>query len=359
MASLPNKNKYPFISIVIPIYNAKQFIVGAIESVLKTNYPYFEIIIIDDLSTDGSFEQIKQKFIKNKKITFVQNKQKKLAAGSRNEGIKRAKGELIALLDHDIEVDKNWLKEIVATFQVYPEVSVVQSRVLDLSKKDVIQHAGIKINTYLGWVVARGFGLSAKKHFLASDEVFANATGLVFKKKVWKAVGGFDEDLAINTDDWDFNWKCWMLGFRQRLSPKAITYHWSKKQQTRDVWIKRTQWEFHFAKVHYIFIKNYEFKNILIFLPVYLAVNFGRGVFNLIFRLNSAPIIASVTSLGWLILHFPKLLEKRRLLSAKRKISDKYLIDHLMDHNFVPNYFIKHWFQAFRVGKSISTESPY
>lgn len=354
-----SKDNWPFISVIIPIFNAKEFVTDALNSVLKTNYPHFEVIVIDDLSTDGSFELIKKKFARSKKVFFYQNPQKKLAAGSRNEGVKKAKGEFIALLDHDIEVDKNWLKEIIKIFRNYPDVSVVQSRVLDLSKRTTIQHAGIKVNTYLGWVVARGFGLSARKYFTVSEEVFANATGLVFTRKAWKAVGGFDEDLAINTDDWDFNWKCWMLGFRQRLAPNAITYHWSKKQKTRDAWIKRTQWEFHFAKVHYIFLKNYELKNILIFLPVYLGVNFGRGLFNLFFRFNSAPLFASITSLGWLIINFPRLMEKRRLLFSKRKINDDYLIRNLMDHSFVPTYFIKHWFQAFRVGKSISTESPY
>ena len=355
----PKRDSYPFISVVIPIFNAKKFITAALESVLKTNYPNYEVIVVDDLSTDGSFELVKQKFGKNKKIALFKNKTKQLAAGSRNRGVIKSRGEYIALLDHDIEVDKNWLKEIMKTFQQYPEVSVVQSRVLDLSKKTTIQHAGIKINTYLGWVVARGFGLNSKNHFNKTEEVFANATGLVFKKSVWKAVGGFDEDLAINTDDWDFNWKCWMLGFRQRLAPKAITYHWSKKQQVRDAWIKRAHWEFHFAKVHYIFLKNYELHNILIYLPVYLVVNFGRGLFNLFFRFNVAPLIASITSVGWLVVHFPSLLKKRQFLASRRKIDDNYLINNLMDNNFVPNYFIKHWLQAFRVGKSISTETPY
>jgi GT2 family glycosyltransferase len=240
----------------------------------------------------------------------------------------------------------------------HKDCGVVQGRVLDLKDKKIIQHAGVKINAYLGWVIPIGFGLAAKSHFTIETQAFANATGLMFKKEVWKKIGGFDEMLEINTDDWDFNWRTNLYGFKHFLAPKSITYHWSKKQQTRDKWINRTNWEFHFAKVPWIFIKNYEIKNMLMFLPIYLLVNFFRSIFNLLFRFNPAPIVGFGMSLIWLGKNFPTLMRERVVVQRNRKVSDQEVLN-LFDRSTPLDYFLKHWLQAFKVGKSLSTENPY
>lgn len=351
------QTKLPFISIVIPVFNADAFITPALKSVLKTKYPHFEVVIIDDMSTDNTWEILK-KFKKYSKIKLFKNKEKLLAAGSRNQGVMKAKGELIALLDHDIEVDPYWLREMIKVLNKHSNCGVVQGKVMDLKDRNIIQHAGVRINASLGWVIPVGFGLNGKNNYTKDIRAFANATGLMFKKQAWKDVGGFDEMLKINTDDWDFNWRTNLYGYEHFLAPKSLTYHWSKKQQTRDKWINRTNWEFHFAKVPWIFIKNYELKNILMYLPVYLLINLFRGIFNLLFRFNPAPIIGFGMSLLWLGKNFPTLMENRIIVQRNRKVSDQELLK-LFDRSTPLDYFLNHWLQAFKVGKSLSTENPY
>lgn len=348
----------PLVSIVIPTYNAANFIKSALNSVLKTRYSNFEVIIVDDCSTDATVDLIKKNF-HQKNLVVYKSKQKLLAAGSRNTGVNLAKGGLVALLDHDIEVDPFWIQEMLQVFENHPDAGTVQSRVLDIKKRNTIQHAGVKINAFLGWVIPVGYGLDHRKHYLIEERSFANATGLMFKKKMWKKLGGFDEMLAINTDDWDFNWRSYLYGYTHYLAPKALTYHWSKKQQSRDVWIKRFWWEFHFAKVPWIFIKNYSLKNIVLFLPVYLTVNFLRGLINLLIRFNPSPLMAFFASLAWVLVNCPKLLELRREVQKNRKIDDEFLLENIFDTNSPWGYFRLHWMQAFKVGKKISTETPY
>jgi GT2 family glycosyltransferase len=352
------KQSFPFVSIVIPTYNAQAFIVPALKSVLKTNYPKFEIVVMDDLSSDQTINLIKTNFSKNTRVHLFRNQIKKLAAGTRNAGIKKAKGSLIALLDHDIEVDPNWIHEMLKVMNRYQDCGVVQGKVMDIKNRDIIQHAGVKINAALGWVIPVGFGLKGKTHFTKEIQAFANATGLMFKKDVWQKVNGFDEMLEINTDDWDFNWRTNLYGFKHYFAPQSLTYHWSKTQRTRDAWIKRTNWEFHFAKVPWIFIKNYELANVFKYLPIYIVVNLARGLFNLIFRLNPAPLLGFLYSIGWLLRNFSILLKQRALVQKNRVISDAELLT-LFDTSNVLNYFINHWFQAFKAGKKISIEKPY
>ena len=63
--------KHPKISVVVPIYNAEKFIARAIASILKSDYPNFEIVIIDDLSTDEGLKIVRSKFGKNKKVKIA------------------------------------------------------------------------------------------------------------------------------------------------------------------------------------------------------------------------------------------------------------------------------------------------
>src|ERR1700683_5328109 len=94
----------PLVSVVIPTYNRTKQTIAAIESVLAQTYPHFEIIVVDDGSTDGSGEVI-QRFIDQKtngshQILFV-GQPNQGASIARNTGIERAQGEYIAFLDSD------------------------------------------------------------------------------------------------------------------------------------------------------------------------------------------------------------------------------------------------------------------
>lgn len=357
--NMKKKINNPLISVVIPTYNAKKFIIPAVKSVLKTNYNNFEVVIVDDKSNDNTFSILIKNFSRNKKIRVYQNSKRLLAAASRNRGIALAMGKYIALLDHDTLVDPNWLVEAVEIFERNPKVGTIQGVVLDITRKHVIQHAGIMINAYLGWVISLGFGQDIREFKLEEKEIFANATGLIFKRSVWKEVGGYDEKLEINVDDWDFNWRCWLYGHKQVLAPKSITYHWSKKQHIRDAWIKRTNWEFHFAKVPWLFIKNYEIKNVFKYIPVYIIVGFIRGVFNIMFRFNPAVMVGYLKAQLWLLENLTDLLKKRKIVQSKRKVSDNYLLNNVMDKSFVPDYFIKHWLPIIKLGRAMSSEKPY
>jgi|SRR3989344_1054107 len=358
MKKIRKNSTFPLVSIIIPVYNAAEFIERAVISVMKTDYPNFEIVLVDDMSTDKSWDILKKIVIKNNNIRIERNSKKLLAAGTRNVGCRMAKGEFIALLDHDVEVDKNWINEAISIFKLNKSLGTVQGVVMDVVRRDIIQHAGIMINAYLGWVIAKGFGKKIKNYKPKEEEVFANATGLIFKKEVWKKIGGFDEDLAINLDDWDFNWRCWLYGYKQILAPKSITYHWSKKQNVRDKWISRLPWEFHFAKVPWLFIKNYELVSVFKFLPIYLVASFIRGIFNLIFRFNPSPILAYFGALFWTAVNFDKLIIKRHEVQKNRQLKDSYLLNKIMDKNFVTGYFIKHWLPVITLGKAMSTNTP-
>ena len=88
------------VSIIVPVYNAEKFIDETINTVLNQTYKNWELLLINDCSTDNSVKLI-QKYLKDERIKLINNKENSRAAITRNNGIKKAKGRYICFLDAD------------------------------------------------------------------------------------------------------------------------------------------------------------------------------------------------------------------------------------------------------------------
>ena len=107
------------VSIVIPTYNRSKDIEKSVQSILKIDYPNYEVIVVDDASKDDTIE-ILEKF-RNKKLRIIQRKINGGPAAARNDGIKAAKGSFIAFTDSDCTVSKNWIRDLVKFLDKLPE----------------------------------------------------------------------------------------------------------------------------------------------------------------------------------------------------------------------------------------------
>jgi len=104
--------KNPKVSIIIPCYNSEKTLIECLNSVLNQTYKNYEIIVVDNNSTDNTKKIIKQNQEKSRKIKYLF--EPKIGRGSaRNTGEKNAKGEIILMTDSDCIVPKNWIKEMI------------------------------------------------------------------------------------------------------------------------------------------------------------------------------------------------------------------------------------------------------
>ena len=102
-------HKSPLISIIVPVYNVKEFLVECIESLIAQTYENLEIIIVDDGSTDGSSELCDKLKYKDKRIVVIHQKNGGLSA-ARNSGLKIAEGEYVAFVDSDDSANPSFIK---------------------------------------------------------------------------------------------------------------------------------------------------------------------------------------------------------------------------------------------------------
>ncbi len=112
------------ISVVMPVYNAERFLRDAIDSVLCQSFEDFELIVIDDCSTDSSYEILREYERKDSRVRVYKNEENKGVSFTRNFGVSKAKSEYIALIDSDDMWRKDKLSQQISILEKYPDTAV-------------------------------------------------------------------------------------------------------------------------------------------------------------------------------------------------------------------------------------------
>jgi O-antigen biosynthesis protein len=225
------KKPVPRVSIVIPNRDAFELISRLLaELETKTDYPDIEIIVIDNGSTDARVHDLYHSHARQHPATIVKIEPEPFNfARSVNKGIRLATGDLILLLNNDIEImEAGWLQEMVGCF-AYPRTGIVGSRLLYPDKS--IQHAGVIVG--LGDFAGHWFsgkphsfpGPMGRLHVRQSLSAVTGACMLISRTCIEK-VGLFDEEIfAIAYNDIDFCLRAGQLGYRIVWTPFATLIH--------------------------------------------------------------------------------------------------------------------------------------
>jgi len=231
---------FPFCSIIVLNYQGEKIIQKTLDSLLQIDYPKdkYEVIIMDNGSTDKSAEILTKYQISNNKLQIkskfqIINLPKNIGfSRGNNVGIQKAKGTDIVLLNNDCVVDKNWLKELVAVAEKDETIFAVNPKVY-LGNTNKIQNAGIRIfkNGY-----AQDRGAAPKNNIqdyekdtgqydkqVEVDAVCAVAS--LYRKSVFDKIGLFDETFFLYYEDVEISKRATKFGFKLMYAPKAIAHH--------------------------------------------------------------------------------------------------------------------------------------
>jgi len=209
------------VSIIIVNFNGEKFIEKCLKSLNNINYPpnKVEIIVVDNGSKDKSLKIIKNKFPKVKIITNPVNNYCK----SNNLGIKNSKGELIAFLNNDTKVDKNWLIELVKVIQTDKKIGVAGSKII--FHNGLINSAGQREHP-LFYFKDEGFKEEDKGQYNKTKEVESLCgCSILYKKECIKEIGSFDESLVLYCEDVDMAIRCKKKGWKLYYAPKSVVQH--------------------------------------------------------------------------------------------------------------------------------------
>ena len=206
------------ISIVIPNYNGNKYLKECLDSVYHQTFKDFEIIIIDNASTDGSYEWLKE----YKDIKFKQLDKNYGFSRAVNEGIYLAKGEYVLLLNNDTIMEVDFLEEILKEMKA--QTFAVCSKMIRYHQPELIDDAGDEY-TLMGWTRKRGDGKSIEM-YTKSEKIFSACAGAaLYRKKVFEEIGYFDESFFAYMEDVDISYRARIYGYDNRYCAKAKIYH--------------------------------------------------------------------------------------------------------------------------------------
>ncbi|WP_158548360.1 glycosyltransferase family 2 protein [Marixanthomonas ophiurae] len=269
-------------SVIIPVYNGADFIVKAYESIVKQNIEDFEILFVDNNSTDNSMEKIKEVQETDTRVKLFEQKVQG-AAAARNKGLEHAKGEYVYMFDVDDQIFPNALKKLKSILDEHPKIDAVFGKMKKLHKntaalekpEDDTREIIIKEKPYWGL------------QWLSDLRTVVGPPAFLYRRRVFDTIGSYNISLQTG-EDTALDIKLGMLCNVAFIDLYIYVYY--KHEQSSIQVVKKNkdrvfmQWP-RYVKSHLPFYRNhevpYEFKRILfktIFVSIGRMLNLTNGI---------------------------------------------------------------------------------
>jgi len=304
------EGEYPFVSIMVPAHNEGKVIIQTVRSLLALDYPHdrYEIIVINDNSSDNSSELLQQLQDQNKGRQLIVINTDATTGGkgksnALNIGFQQSKGEIIAIYDADNTPETNALRYLVAELVNDDSLGAVIGKFRTRNRNVNLLTRFINIETLsFQWMAQAGRWNLFKLCTIPG-------TNFILRRSIIDAIGGWDTKAIA--EDTEISFQIYRLGYRIKFQPKSVT--WEQEPQTIKVWFKqRSRW----AKGNiYVIVKNIPLLfnpsakkvrfDILYFLSIYFLLLSSLVLSDSILIMNALGLvettIASFSSFLWLL----------------------------------------------------------
>lgn len=228
------------VSIIIPCFNKVQLTEQCLESLyrLTSKEINYEVIIVDNASEDGTPEVCEQYKDKFSNFTFIRNDDNLGFAKACNQGIEARKGKHALLLNNDIVVTENWLKEMLLVINNEPKAGIVGSCLL-YPESEYIQHCGVIVGSdikgnpgpyHFDMFTKRSENLEAHK---VKEMSAVTGACILIRDELISAIGMLDDDYINGYEDMDYCFKAITNGWKVFYCGKSVLYHFESMSQFR------------------------------------------------------------------------------------------------------------------------------
>ncbi|MCM1386088.1 MAG: glycosyltransferase family 2 protein [Bacillus sp. (in: Bacteria)] len=205
-------------TIIIPNYNGMEYLEKCLRSLENEKA---HVIVVDNGSTDDSFDMVCSKFPKVECVSFLSNTGFSKAV---NAGLASARTEYVIFLNNDTEVESGFVVALEEVLDKDDTIFSASAKMLSMNEKDKIDDAG-DLYCAFGWAYAIGKGEPAQ-NYRKSYPVFAACGGAaIYRKEVFDEIGGLDENHFAYLEDIDLGYRAQIYGYRNVYAPKARVYH--------------------------------------------------------------------------------------------------------------------------------------
>jgi len=309
------------VSVIVLNYNGELFIGDCLSALAMQTFTDFELIVVDNASRDASLSGIHE-WLQNNAIrspaSVVALGENLGFSGGNIEGLKRASGEFIALLNNDTEVYDNWLEELFEVMREDPKIGICASKLVSYGE-GTVDSAGDGYTRLLK-AFKRGEGESPEK-FDKKEPVFGACAGAaLYRRSMLDEIGFLDDDFFLIHEDTDLNFRAKLAGWKCMFVPTAVVRH----KVTSSIGYMSDMQVYHTLRnSELVRMKDVPFTVYLLCLPEFVLGFISEFIyFGIKHRRMGVFIKAKKDALKL----FPRMLRKRRAIMALKKISNRALM---------------------------------
>lgn len=321
----------PAVGVVVLTYEGRELVERCLESVLRSTYPSFRVVVVDNGSQDGTPEFVARQFPSVQLVRYHEN----LGFSSAyNEAIREANEPYVVLLNQDAEVaTPDWIERLVEVAEAWQDCAVVACKIL-------FREAPHRVNS-LGamaywWTTAVDIGLGEEDRGRSPEgfEPFSGSGGaMLVRRDLFLRVGGFDETFFMYCEDFDLSWRLRLAGYRVLIAPEAVVLHDFSaglgRLSPKKVYLVHRN----FTRA---MLKNYGKVSLLRGLPQQLLYTAVKASGLLLARGGGALFWAPWRALAWNARVLRDTLHHRREIQRLRTIDDQAILRAMGPSGFEP-----------------------
>ena len=315
------------VSIIVLNYNAGKLLLDCIESIKKSSYSNIEILVVDNISSDGSQIRCKEQF---PDIKLIQNTKNLGYCGGNNVGIRASKGKFVVVLNPDTVVTPTWLHELINAYQANGE-GIYQPKILATTDHNMLLSSGQFIQLF-GFGYSRGKG---EKHIQENNGIekigYASGTCLFTSKIILEKLDNFDPFLFAYHDDLDLCWRAAMFGINSFYVPTSVIFH-----PIEGYSFKWSKFKFYLMERNrqYCLLTHFTKSSYLKMLPSLILVDFAVSLF----YLKKGMFITKIKTSLNIIKNLTKISKRYKKIQSTRTLSDREISNIFQDKIQVPKW---------------------
>lgn len=294
------------VSIVILNWNGLGYLQECLASLQAQTYADWQVIVVDNGSTDGSVEWAARKF---PQARLICNKTNLGFAAANNQAIRASDAPYIVTLNNDTRVDPRWLEALVTAADEHPDVGMCMSKMLFADRPQVINSTGINLDP-AGIAWDRQGGEPDDGRETQPVEILGPCAGAaLYRRAMLDQIGLFDEDFFAFLEDVDLAWRARLAGWRCLYVPMARVYHVHSATAIEGSPFKNRLLG---RNKVWLIAKNYPAPRLLLYLPLILLYDGAAVLYTLIVRRDISSLQGRLEGLAKL----PAMWRKRRAIQA-------------------------------------------
>lgn len=262
------------VSVIVVTYNRKEEVLDCLESIFGSDYKDFELILVDNASTDGTIEFVKKTI--GSRVKIIKSETNLMAGGGRNLGATYAKGKYLLFIDSDNVIGKRMISELVENAEKIENWGILGPLMYYFKDKKRLWWADSRINLWTSKTYYIGLDKTDNGQFNQIAEVGHIPNVFMLRRDLWEKVGGIDKDYIIHYEESDLAERIRRIGLKLYRIPSAKTWHkvpLYKEQKNRSYFGENQEKTYYVARNRILFMKkNTKWFQYVFFLIFYLPL---------------------------------------------------------------------------------------